>query len=603
MPSIVDAQRLSKTFQVKVRDPGLRGALRALLRPRYRDVHAVRDVTFRIDPGEIVAFLGPNGAGKTTTLKMLAGLLYPTSGRVEAAGFVPWTGGPPFKRRIALVLGNRQQLVWDLPPEETFLLNRAIYDIPAGDYRERLAELVTLLELGDVLQKPVRQLSLGERMKCELVASLLHRPPLLFLDEPTLGLDVTAQDAIRRFLIEYRERHGATVLLTSHYMQDVTALASRVLMINRGATAVRRSARGARGADRTHQADRVGARWTGGRGGRRQPGDRRGAGRVRRGEELPLPERGARGATRGRARDQRPPARRSPGGRSVDRGSADRGSDPARVRARRGGRRVIRRYAALIRNAWLVDLQYRASIVLWLLWGVAEPAIALGIWWTIAGDGSVAGYARADFARYFFAVMLINQLTIAWDSWYLDRWIREGDLNYRLARPLHPAHEAVAENIAYKARTASVILVVWLLAAAAWPAVRLPFDPGRWAITAVAVLLAAAMRFFISFTTGLLAFWTTRATAIMELHARVSLFLAGRIAPLALLPPAVASVAGVLWFRSMLAFPVDLLTGAVQGTDAILRGLSGQIVWLAVWILAYRVAWTRGIRKYGAVGG
>src|SRR5213078_1196286 len=147
---------------------------------------------------------------------------------------VPWTGGPAFKRRIALVLGNRQQLVWDLPPEETFLLNRAIYDVGDGDYRERLAELVALLELGDVLQKPVRQLSLGERMKCELVASLLHRPPLLFLDEPTLGLDVTAQDAIRRFLIEYRDRHGATVLLTSHYMQDVTALASRVLMINRG---------------------------------------------------------------------------------------------------------------------------------------------------------------------------------------------------------------------------------------------------------------------------------------------------------------------------------------------------------------------------------
>jgi ABC-2 type transport system ATP-binding protein len=234
MPSIVAAEQLSKTFQVKVRDPGLRGALRALFRPRYRDVHAVRDVTFRIDPGEIVAFLGPNGAGKTTTLKMLAGLLYPTSGRVEAAGFNPWTGGPPFKRRIALVLGNRQQLVWDLPPEETFLLNRAIYDIPERDYRERLAELVALLELNDVLQKPVRQLSLGERMKCELVASLLHRPPLLFLDEPTLGLDVTAQEAIRRFLTEYRDRHGATVLLTSHYMQDVTALALRVLMINRG---------------------------------------------------------------------------------------------------------------------------------------------------------------------------------------------------------------------------------------------------------------------------------------------------------------------------------------------------------------------------------
>jgi ABC-2 type transport system ATP-binding protein len=205
-----------------------------LVRPRYRDVHAVRQVTFHIDQGEIVAFLGPNGAGKTTTLKMLTGLLFPTSGRVEVAGFTPWSGGPAFKRRIALVLGNRQQLVWDLPPEETFQLNRAIYDIPAADYRSRLDELVTLLELGPVIDKPVRQLSLGERMKCELAAALLHRPPILFLDEPTLGLDVTAQDAIRRFLAQYRDRHGATVLLTSHYMQDVTALASRVLIINRG---------------------------------------------------------------------------------------------------------------------------------------------------------------------------------------------------------------------------------------------------------------------------------------------------------------------------------------------------------------------------------
>ena len=234
MPPAITADRLSKTFKVKVRDPGLKGALQALLKPRYRDVHAVRDVTFGIEPGEIVAFLGPNGAGKTTTLKMLAGLLYPTSGRVTVAGFAPWGGGPAFKRRIALVLGNRQQLVWDLPPEETFQLNRAIYDIAESDYRERLAELVALLELEDLLDKPVRQLSLGERMKCELAAALLHHPPILFLDEPTLGLDVTAQEAIRRFLTQYRDRHGATVLLTSHYMQDVTALASRVLIINRG---------------------------------------------------------------------------------------------------------------------------------------------------------------------------------------------------------------------------------------------------------------------------------------------------------------------------------------------------------------------------------
>jgi len=234
MAPAIAAEQLSKTFRVKVRIPGLRGALGALLRPRYRDVRAVRQVSFHIDPGEIVGFLGPNGAGKTTTLKMLTGLLYPTSGRVEVGGFAPWSGGADFKRRIALVLGNRQQLVWDLPPEETFQLNRAIYEIPGPAYRERLDELVTLLDLRDLLDKPVRQLSLGERMKCELAAALLHQPSILFLDEPTLGLDVTAQEGIRRFLTQYRDRHGATVLLTSHYMQDVTALASRVLIINGG---------------------------------------------------------------------------------------------------------------------------------------------------------------------------------------------------------------------------------------------------------------------------------------------------------------------------------------------------------------------------------
>ena len=234
MPAAIVSERLSKIYQVKVRDPGLGGAVRALVRPRYREVRAVEEISFQVERGEIVAFLGPNGAGKTTTLKMLTGLLYPTAGRAEVGGFVPWDGGPAFKQRIALVLGNKQQLLWDLPPEETFQLNQAIYGIPPADYRERRDELVALLDLAAVVDKPVRQLSLGERMKCELAAALLHRPEILFLDEPTLGLDVTAQEAVRGFLCAYRARHDATILLTSHYMADVTALASRVLIINRG---------------------------------------------------------------------------------------------------------------------------------------------------------------------------------------------------------------------------------------------------------------------------------------------------------------------------------------------------------------------------------
>src|SRR6266704_703517 len=251
-PAII-AERLSKIYRVKVRDPGLAGAVRALLRPHYREVQAVREVSFQMAQGEIVAFLGPNGAGKTTTLKMLTGLLYPTAGRADVAQFTPWTGGPEFKRRIALVLGNKQQLVWDLPPEETFQLNRVIYDIPAADYRARLDELVALLELGPVLDKPVRQLSLGERMKCELAAALLHRPQILFLDEPTLGLDVTAQEGIRRFLRGYRDRHGARLPRADDQPRPA---------------ALRRGARGARRSHRAHQATGAGA-------GRR--GDARGA--------------------------------------------------------------------------------------------------------------------------------------------------------------------------------------------------------------------------------------------------------------------------------------------------------------------------------------
>src|SRR5579862_1126886 len=232
--STIRADHLGKTYRVKVRDAGLRGAVRALVRPRYREVRAVDDVSFDIAPGEIVAFLGPNGAGKTTTLKMLTGLLVPSVGRAVVAGSDPWAGGAAFKQRIALVLGNKQQLAWDLPPEETFRLNKAIYGIPSGDFRVRRDELVDLLLLGDVVDKPVRQLSLGERMKCELAAALLHGPDILFLDEPTLGLDITGQAAIRDFLRAYRDRFGATVLLTSHYMADVTALASRVLIVNHG---------------------------------------------------------------------------------------------------------------------------------------------------------------------------------------------------------------------------------------------------------------------------------------------------------------------------------------------------------------------------------
>lgn len=209
-------------------------ALRSVFRRQYKEVRAASDLTFTIEPGERVGFLGPNGAGKTTTLKTLSGLLYPTSGEVTVAGFVPQRREAEFLRSITLVMGQKQQLLWDLPPAETFSLNRAIYDVPMAEFEETLSELDSLLSIGELANKPTRQLSLGERMKCELLAALLHRPRVLFLDEPTIGLDVSMQLVVREFIRRYNEKRGATVLLTSHYMDDVASLCPRVIVIDRG---------------------------------------------------------------------------------------------------------------------------------------------------------------------------------------------------------------------------------------------------------------------------------------------------------------------------------------------------------------------------------
>jgi len=231
---MIEVDRLRKWYRVHRRAPGLAAALRSLFHRSYEDVKAVEDVSFSISAGERVGFLGPNGAGKTTTLKVLSGLLHPTEGRVAVAGFVPRERARGFLEQITLVMGQKQQLLWDLPPSETFLLNRAIYDIPRKQYDATVAELTELLDLAPLLGKPTRQLSLGERMKCELAVALLHRPKVLFLDEPTIGLDVSMQATVRGFVRAYNERFGATVLLTSHYMEDVAALCPRVMVIDKG---------------------------------------------------------------------------------------------------------------------------------------------------------------------------------------------------------------------------------------------------------------------------------------------------------------------------------------------------------------------------------
>lgn len=228
------ARGLSKTYRVPVRPSGLGASIRSLMHPEVQEVAAVRDVEFSIEAGEMVGLIGPNGAGKTTTLKMFSGLLYPSSGEAQVAGFTPWKREPAYLRSISMVMGNKSQMLWDIPPMDSFLVLSQMYGVPKAVFRETLDELVHLLDMRELLTKPVRNLSLGERMKCELCASLLYRPSVLFLDEPTLGLDVSMQLRLRRFIAEYNQRSGVTVILTSHYMADVMALCPRVILIHHG---------------------------------------------------------------------------------------------------------------------------------------------------------------------------------------------------------------------------------------------------------------------------------------------------------------------------------------------------------------------------------
>ena len=230
----IEVRDLRKTYVVAEREAGLAASVRSLVRRRTKEIAAVDGITFDVHPGEVVGFLGPNGAGKTTTLKMLSGLLYPSGGELHVLGHVPWRREKDYLRQITLVMGQRNQLTWDIPAADSFELNRAIYRIPHAQFASTVRELTDLLDLGELVQKPVRNLSLGERMKCEIAAALLHRPQVLFLDEPTIGLDVTMQRRIRVFIGEYNRRHGATVLLTSHYMADVEALCKRVVVIHHG---------------------------------------------------------------------------------------------------------------------------------------------------------------------------------------------------------------------------------------------------------------------------------------------------------------------------------------------------------------------------------
>ena len=231
---MINVHDISKTFKVYEKQPGFKGSLAALFKRQAKEVYALKNVSLAVKPGEILGLIGANGAGKTTLIKILAGIIHPSSGTADVLGFTPWERKNDYRRQIALVMGQKAQLWWDLPAADSFLLIQEIYDIPKADFTERLAELTQVLEVGEKLKIPLRRLSLGERMKMELIATLLHRPKVVFLDEPTIGLDIMTQKAIRRFLLEYRAKYQPAIILTSHYMEDIESLCERIAIIREG---------------------------------------------------------------------------------------------------------------------------------------------------------------------------------------------------------------------------------------------------------------------------------------------------------------------------------------------------------------------------------
>lgn len=231
---MINVSNAVRIFQVPVREKGIKAAMKSLIKKEYKTVEAVRNISFTISRGEIVGFLGPNGAGKTTTVKMLSGLIYPTSGNISVAGYIPYKRENEYLKSISLVMGNRRRLNWNIPVIDSFELNKEIYDIPDKEYNSLLNEFIEVMEIKELLNKPARNLSLGQRMKCEIVLAFLHRPKILFLDEPTIGLDIIAQRKIREFVKEYNKRYNATIMITSHNMSDIETLCNRVIIINHG---------------------------------------------------------------------------------------------------------------------------------------------------------------------------------------------------------------------------------------------------------------------------------------------------------------------------------------------------------------------------------
>ncbi|MCP9268818.1 ATP-binding cassette domain-containing protein [Xenorhabdus sp. XENO-1] len=417
--SIIQVNNLCKSYEVYTKSPGLLGSLKSFIKREYAVVEAVKSINFSIDKGEIVGFLGANGAGKTTTMKMLTGIIKPSSGYIQVLGYTPYERKNEYLKSITFVAGQKQQLAWDLTPNDSFILHKVIYSINEKEFLNYRDELVEMLSLSSVIDRPVRHLSLGERMKCELSLSLLHKPSVLFLDEPTIGLDVNMQRSVREFIAYYNQINNATILLTSHYMADVEALAKRVIIINSG---------------------RI----------------------VYDGKLSHLIK------------------KRSP--KNILKATISGPIKPELIflfmmsllkrfwkdiylhmvkLMLKQVRRSLLLWWVLIGQSFSRVIAYRAQSIIWLLGGIM-PIAVMFVWLGLAKEGEIGGYTASDFAVHFLSIYLVRQLTAIWVMRRLDRDIRRGELSMLLLRPVSPLYNYVSDHVGEMMVRGPIISLVFI---------------------------------------------------------------------------------------------------------------------------------------------
>ncbi|NJN14572.1 MAG: ATP-binding cassette domain-containing protein [Planctomycetes bacterium] len=598
---MIETRGLSKIFHVHKKDPGLWGSVRSLFRRRRIEKHAVREVTVRVDEGEIVGLVGANGAGKTTLVKMLAGIIHPTSGEARVLGHVPWERDDRLRRRLALIMGQKAQLWWDLPAADGFLLLKEIYRIPDAEYRATLDYLTTVLEIGKELNVQVRRLSLGERMKMELIAALLHRPRVVFLDEPTIGLDLSAQRAIRDFILAYREEHAPAMLLTSHYMEDIPAPLQAHSHPPGRRHRLRRPPDGGGGSLCRPQGDRrpSAARSIGVRGAGRGPG---GGGDRGGGRDAAQGARAAGLHRRRRGAHPRPLSR----GRPRHRGARHRHDHRAHP-AREGDGMSPRLFARVMSLQARTHMSYRLDFWIQAVVGfVGHFALAWFLWGAMfreSGRTEIAGYDFTGMIFYYLSVLLLGKLVAGREfESGISGDIYQGTLTRYLLFPARYLPFKYAQHLGSMARrrcrsssSAASSPWRWICPPACSP------GPLRLARMGAALLLGNLLHFLLSYCIQLVAFWADNVWSLEVGKRFIITLLGGFTVPLAVFPDAFQGALQALPFRFLFDFPVRVMLGQIGPWEWMAGMAAGSLWCIAFWLLS-RWLWWRGQLQYTGVG-